>query len=141
MNRIAFAVVLIGLGSAAGLFVSSGLAEPTTAVLVPDAEKLTALRKERRDVLRQAAKQTEEGFRAGVIPYTSMPRITVNLVDAELDLAPDRAARVAVLERAVDQFREIEKIVAEQVKNAVATNTDLLEAKAVRLKAEIDLLR
>jgi hypothetical protein len=92
-------------------------------------------------VLRQAVKESEEGYRHGVIPYTSIPRITVNLVDAELDLAPDRAARVGVLERAVDQFRDIERIVAEQVKNAVAANTDLLEARAVRLKAEIDLLR
>jgi outer membrane protein TolC len=141
MNRIALAVVLVGLGSAAGLFVSSGLAEPTTDVLGPDGEKLTALRKERRDVLRQAVKETEEAYRHGVIPYTSIPRITMNLLNAELDLASDRDARVAIRERAVDQFREIEKIVAEQAKNAVATNTDLLEAKAVRLQAEIDLLR
>jgi outer membrane protein TolC len=141
MNRIALSVVLVGLGAVAGLFVSSGLAEPTTVVRGPDAEKLTALRKERRDVLRQAVKESEEAYRHGVIPYTSIPRITVNLLNAELDLASDRAARIAIRERAVDQFREIEKAVAERVEAAVADRTDLLEARAVRLQAEIDLLR
>jgi outer membrane protein TolC len=141
MNRIALSVVLVGLGAVAGLFVSSGLAEPPTVVRGPDAEKLTALREERRDVLRQAVKESEEAYRHGVIPYASIPRITVNLLNAELDLASDRAARVAIRERAVDQFREIEKTVAERHNAGQADSMDLLEAKAARLQAEIDVLR
>jgi hypothetical protein len=141
MNRIALSVVLVGIGAVAGLFVSSGLAESVTVVRGPYIEKLTTLRKERRDVLRQAVKETEEGYRQGVIPFTSIPQLTIKLLNSELDLASDRDARVAIRERAVDHFREIERIVAEQVKNAVAPNADLLEAKAVRLQAEIDLLR
>ena len=141
MNRIAFAIVLAGLGIVTGLFVSSGLAEPAS-VRGPDAEKLTALRKERRDVLRQAARQAEEAYRSGLIPYTSVPRITINLLNAELDLAPDRAGRVAVRERIVEQFKEIEKSVAQHVEAGLAGDqTDLLEARAARLQAEIDLLR
>jgi outer membrane protein TolC len=141
MNRIAFAVVCVGLIAVAGLFVSSGRAEPTTPVRKLDAEKLTALRKERRDVLRQAVKQTEEAYRNGVKDYTSIPRVTINLLNAELDLATDHAGRVAVRERIVEQSQAIEKSVAQRVENALADSTDLLEATAARLQAEIDLLR
>ena len=141
MNRIAFSVVLVGFGAVAGLFVSSGLAEPAPRTREADAEMLTALRKERVEVLRQAVKQAEESFRSGLAPHTSIQRITISLLNAELDLAPDRAGRVAVRERMVAQFKRIETIVAEQVKSAIAKSTDLLEAKAARLQSEIDLLR
>ncbi len=141
MNRIAFSVVLVGLGAMAGQFVSSGLAEPAAGVRGPDAERVTALRKERREVLRQAVKESEEGYRNGVMPYTSVSRITISLLNAELDLAPDHAGRVAIRERTVEQFKVIEKTVAVSVQGGTAENTDLLEAKAARLQAEIDLLR
>ena len=76
MNRITVAIVLVGLVGIASLSVSSGLAEPTTVVRGPNSEKLTALRTERRDVLRQAVKQAEEAYRNGVAEYTSIPRTT-----------------------------------------------------------------
>lgn len=140
MNRIAFAVVLVGLCAVAGLFVSSGLAEPAS-VRGPDAEKLTALRKERRDLLQQALKLTEEGYRSGVVDFSSIPRISINLLNAELDLAPDHAARVIIREQIVERFKTIEKTAAQRVETAIADTTELLEAKAARLQAEIELLR
>jgi outer membrane protein TolC len=141
MNRIAIAIVFVGLVAVTGLYVSPGVAQPTTVVRGPDTEKLTALRKERRDVLRQAVKQAEEAYRNGVAEYTSIPRTTINLLNAELDLAPDHAGRVAVRERTVEQFKALEELVAERVKNLIGDRIELLEAKAARLQAEIDLLR
>ncbi len=142
MNRtLLFLFVVVGLGAMTGLFVSSGLAEPAAVVRGADGEKLNALQLERRDVLQLAVKQAEESYRSGVMPYTSIPRTTINLLHAELDLAPDRAGRIAVRERMVTQFKEIERAVAEQVKAVAADSTVLLEAKAARLQAEIDLLR
>src|SRR5262249_24736091 len=120
--------------------VPAGHAEPTDAVRGVNAEKLTALRTQRRDALREAAKKAEEGFRNGVMDYKSIPRIHVELLNAELDLAPDRAGRIAVRERLAEQSRIIEKIVAQHVESAPAGSSDLLEAKAARLKAEIALL-
>lgn len=141
MNRIAFAVVLVGLGAVAGIFVSSGLADPIS-VRGPGLEKVTALRKERRDVLRQAVKEAEEAYRSGLIHSTSIPRITINLLNAELDLSTDHAGRIAIRERMVEQFKVIEELVAEHVEHGLANSdkADLFEAKAARLKAEIDLL-
>ncbi len=141
MSRIAFSLVgFVGLGIAIGLWVPAGLAEPAAAVRGPNAEKLTALRKERLDALREAAKMAEEAYRGGAIDYASIPRIKIELLNAELDLAPDRAARVAVRERMVEQLRDVEKSTAQRVESALAPSSELLEAKAGRLKAEIDLL-
>jgi hypothetical protein len=140
MNRISFSVALVGLGVATGLWVSSGLAEPTAAVRGPNPENLIALRKERCDVLRQAAEVAEVLHRNAKIDDTSLRRITINLLNAELDLAPDRAGRLALREQTVKQFKAIEEAVAARVERALATHADLLEAKAARLQAEIDLL-
>jgi catalase len=147
MKRIAFSIAgLVVFGAIIGLSVSAGLAEPTAVLRVPNAEKLAALKRlialrmERRDALQEAAKTAEKGYRAGVMDYKSMKRINIELLNAELDLAMDRPGRVAVRERLVEQFKKIEKEFAERVAVAQASSTDLLEAKAARLKAEIDLL-
>jgi len=140
MNRIGLSVVLVGLGVATGLLVSSGLADPTAVVRGPNADNLTALRKERRDVLRQAAEVAAELHRNARMDPESFRRITIKMLNAELDLTPDRAGRIALRERTVEQFKMIEEMVAAQVEGARAARTDLLEAKAARLQAEIDLL-
>ncbi len=140
MNRIAFSVVLVGLGVASGLLVSSGLAQPAAVVREANPEDLTALRKERRDILRQAVEQAEVLHRSARIDDASIRRIAINLLHAELDLAPDHAARVALREQMVKQFKAIEELAAARVESARAMKTELLEAKAARLQAEIDLL-
>jgi outer membrane protein TolC len=140
MNRIAFSVVLVGLGIATGLLASPGLAEPNAAIRGPNARSVTALREERRDILRQTVEQAEVLYRNAKIDEASMRRITINLLNAELDLAPELAGRIALRKRTVEQFKAIEEVVVARVESARATNTDLLEAKAARLQAEIDLL-
>src|SRR5262245_2565639 len=64
MNRTTFAiVVLIGLGGLIGHSIAAGFAEPTAGVRGPDAEKITALRKERRDALLEANNAAEQAYR------------------------------------------------------------------------------
>ncbi len=139
MNRPSFAMVgLIGLGALIGLSVS---AEPTAKVRWPDAEKITALRKERRDALLEASKSAAEAYDVGRADYATLSRIKVELLNAELGLAPDHAARVAIRKRFVEQSREIERAIAERAVSGLVGGgrSDLFESKAARLKAEIDL--
>jgi hypothetical protein len=141
MNRIAFSIAgLVGLGAVIGFSISAGLAEPTAATRGPNAEKLTALRRERRDALQEAAMTAEKGYLSGVIDYESMKRTNIELLNAELDLAIERSGRVAVRERLVEQFKKFEKDVPERAAAGLTNGPALLEAKAARLKAEIDLL-
>jgi len=140
MNRIAFSVALVGLGIATGLLVSSGLAQPTAVDRGPNSEKLTALRKERRDTLRDAADVAMALYGKARIEQGPVLRITNTLLNAELDLAPDRAARIALREQTIKQFKAIEEVAAAQKEAARGTHMEILEAQANRLQAEIDLL-
>jgi hypothetical protein len=140
MNRIAFSVVLVGVGVTTGLLVSSGLAEPTAVVRGPNPENLTALRKERRDTLRDAADVAMALYRKARIEQGPVLRIINTLLNAELDLAPDRAARIALRERTIKQLKSIEELAVTQKEAARGTQMEILEAQADRLQAEIDLL-
>lgn len=140
MNRSAFAIVgLIGCGALIGLSVSAGLAQPAAEVRGPDLERIAALRKERRDALLEAGNVAEQMYRAGRSDYATLMRLKAELLNAELDLAPDHFGRVAVRKRLVEQFREMEREVAARVNAGNAVASDALEVKAARLKAEIDL--
>jgi hypothetical protein len=140
MNRIAFSVVLLGLGVVSGVLVSSGLAEPAAVVRGPGSEKLTALRKERRDALRDAVDVAMALYRKARIEQGPVLRITNTLLNAELDLAPDRAARIALREQTIKQLRSIEELAVTRKEAARGTQIEILEAQADRLQAEIDLL-
>jgi len=142
MNRSAFAIVgLIGLGALIGLSVSARFAEPAAEARGPDAEKITALRNERRDALLEASNAAEQGYRVDRSDYATVRRLKAELLDAELDLAPNHAARVAIRKRLVEQFREIEQSIAGRAVAGLVggSRSDLFESKAARLKAEIDL--
>ena len=142
MDRTPFAIVgLVGLGALIGLSVSAGFAKPTPEVRGPDAEKITALRKERRDALLEANNAAKENYDVGRTDYATVRRLKSELLDAELDLAPNHAARVAVRKRFVEQFREIEEAIAARAAVGVpgGGRSELFESKAARLKAEIDL--
>ncbi len=140
MNRIAFSMVLVGFGVATGLLVSSGLAEPNAVVRGPNTEKLTALRMERRDALREVAEGALARYQIARIEQEPVLRLTIALLNAELDLAPDRAARIALCEQAIKQLKAIEELAAGRLEASRGTRYEILAAKAARQQAEIDLL-
>lgn len=142
MNRTAFAVVgLVGSGVLIGLSVSAGFAEPTADVRAQHAEKIIALRKERRDALLEAYNAAEEMRRSDTSDYAIVKRLRDELLDAELDLARDRPARAALRKRMVDQLREIEQEIAAKAEAGLrgGSKAAFFEVKADRLKVEIDL--
>jgi hypothetical protein len=98
------------------------------------AEKITALRKERRDALLEASNAAEQMYRINRSDYATVRRLKAELLDAELDLAPDHAARVAVRKRLAEQFREIEQGVAERADVGLVGGgrSELFESKASR---------
>ena len=83
----------------------------------------------------------EQEYHVGRTDYATVRRLKAELLDAELDLAPDHAARVAVRKRFVEQLREIEQSIAERAVTGLTGGgkSELFESKAARLKAEIDL--
>ena len=61
--------------------------------------------------------------------------------DAELELAPDRATRIKLRKRMVERCQNLENIAKDHAKLRQQGETDVFEAKATRLQAEIDLRR
>ena len=141
MKRFMLSAIVAGLGVCAAFAVISARAEPKDADPAPDAEKITALQKERRDLLREVVNSAEEGHRTGVLAYSAVSRAMTAWLNAELDLAANHAERVAVREKILTHAENVEKTAGEAFKVGNADRTDLLEAKAARLQAEIDLLR
>jgi hypothetical protein len=149
MNRI---VTLLVLGLSLAVIASGWAAEenPTEAQAAdPPAsqnnetsKQLESLLKERRDTLRRLVDildaQHRQGFggqeQEDVVLYASN-----ELFDAELDLATTKTERIAIREKIVANLRQVEK--RAEMRVGVTTAKKSLEAKAARLKAEIQLLR
>src|SRR5262249_50332354 len=120
MNRLALSAIVAGVGMCAALVMVSRTAEPKDAEPAPDAEKIVALQKERRDLLRDVVTSAEAGYRQGVLPYAAVSRATMSWLDAELELAANHAERVAIREKILTHAENVEKTAAEAVKAAVA---------------------
>ena len=104
-------------------------------------KKLNSLLAERRDTLRQIVNLVEKGHSEGSESLDNVIRARNELLDAELDIAKTNAERVRIREEQVKNFRDLENVLTQLYKNGETTNIELLEVKAVRLEAEIELLR
>jgi hypothetical protein len=107
-------------------------------------KQLESLLKERRDTLSKVVDLLDARFRSGfggIKEETVLPASN-HVLDAELELAPTKAKRVAIREKVVANLRKVEKFNEMRRKGpSLAPPEDLLQAKAARLKAEIQLLR
>jgi hypothetical protein len=139
MSRTKSLVILLALGLLIG---STVLSAPKQKDVdrASVAKNLEALKKERRDLLVQALRDVEAVYKQGENMYLDVAPVLMNWRDAELDLAPDRAARIKLRELILERYKEVEDMVAERAKRS-QVEVNVLEAKAARLQAEIDLLR
>ncbi|MCP4679175.1 MAG: hypothetical protein GY854_27515, partial [Deltaproteobacteria bacterium] len=105
------------------------------------AAALERLLKQRRDTLREVVAFAEAQYRAGVTEQDAMFRASESLIAAELDLATDKAERIALREQRVEIMKQMEECTRAKRHVARVNNADVLAATAERLKAEIELLR
>lgn len=132
-----------------GLLIASAMALPVSEVVAADAAAKApagatttkGLMKERRDVLQSVVQWRERQYASGSVDLPLLIRAKLALGDAELDLAGSKAERLAVRQQQLDSLRELEHALKMRFDTGRVTETDLLESKAERLKAEIDLLR
>lgn len=120
-----------------------GAARPARAARVsrvpPKDSKLKALRKERLATLREVAAQARARYQAGIVGLDQVrPRLRAAL-DAELALCESDSERIRVMEKIVALEKQVEKNAADQVAVGASGSSELLEAKAARLEAEIAL--
>lgn len=111
---------------------------------VPSAEvlsKLDALLQERRETLSSAHQATMQRYQAGLCLLHEVLEAEAELANAELELVSNITARQVIHERRIKALRQLEKSVAKRVESGTGEVSQLYQAKAARLQAEIDMLR
>jgi hypothetical protein len=103
--------------------------------------KLNDLLKERLEVARENARMTMEAFKTLSVAVDEVREANRLLVRAELDACDSDKARIAVLEKAVAEARNLEDIMTRFTKAGQAPVRHALRARADRLQAEIALER
>ena len=150
MKRHVAGGLVLGVAAVIAILVSRGGADPSPTELRANAEKTTALLKERRDVLKQIVSEAERDRREGMVSAVVIFRATIEWLHAELELANDHAARIAIHEELISRLRKAEAALEKDMKQAepgkVAARQhnesyEFLIVKAARCQAEIDLLR
>ena len=100
---------------------------------------VAALRAERVVVLKEALQQANEYYRAGTSVFDDVRRCQLALAAAQMEAAATSAERIAVLKAAILYAREMEREMQGRLKAGVGRALDVSEAKACRLRLEIDL--
>ena len=97
------------------------------------------LREQRLAVLQEIYDLSKASFNAGEIPAERVQRAKLDVLQAKLDLAVDREERHELLKQAVMQAEQWESILVERSKAGEVTRADALQAKALVLRARIEL--
>lgn len=103
--------------------------------------KLTSLREERRDVLKTRVEMIEALFKITKQPYEAVLAARDDLLDAEYELATNRAQRIAVVRQKLVNAKEYEAVMEQRKRDASASQAEVLMATARCLGVEIELLR
>ena len=100
-----------------------------------------AAQRQRLATLRQSLARTEIAYKQGALPVVEVQKAKLAVLSAELDLCETPRERIAVLERILTHRREVEKLLETLYKSGAAPEASLLEARAKRQEAEIDVQR
>jgi outer membrane protein TolC len=102
----------------------------------PEAKKLLI---ERRNVLKEVNDIQRKGYERGELQLPDLLLTNRDLLEAELELADDKSQRIAICERLVKTFEDIEAISQRRQASGEITIIDVLSTKAARLKAQAQL--
>jgi outer membrane protein TolC len=129
---------------AAGALISTSFAPKSEAAAQPATQATRSdlihrLRMERLDTLRQIVEVMRIRIQKGLVPPGSVQKPLAALRKAELELCTTPAERIRVHEQRVRDLRDIEKKLDTWVAAGRMVQSEVLETRARRLKAEIDL--
>ncbi len=105
------------------------------------AAQLKSLMEERRDALQKAVNILNGYFQTGTVTLEVVVSAMTKSADAELELAKNKDERIAIYRKQVEFCRNVEKLCQARFDAGTVTEVDVLQAKAERLKVEIQLLR
>src|SRR5262245_53818634 len=112
---------------------------PTTPPARPDNKRLRELQQERVKALKEQLQGQFDRINSGREPMIQLLDAIRELCEAELDVAQSREERLAAMERAVTALKQVEEQVAELHAAGLQTKQSIAQARAARLKAEVQL--
>lgn len=136
--------VIVALCNASGAF---GASIQNGAAIIPavagqdakaDAKELL---RERLRLLGEVARLQREAYSQGEATFDAVVSAEFEVLNARLELAATAAERITIRGAMLDSAIQLEKIVAQLLKEGQATPIDVLRAKCLRLRAKADLLR
>lgn len=139
-----FALAIIVFGAVALAVQHPALAQPEPPTGNEDAALLKKLLLQRREVARsELARLKLRAERGLAAPDTAdeSVQVSLRLLEAELDLAEDRKARVDVLASHLNRMKELEETQKSRFRAGRETVDAATRAEYYRLDAEIRLLR
>ena len=100
-------------------------------------DRITALRKERLETLRQQVRFLHARIQSGVDPLSTTLDANKKLMEAELVLCATKQQRIVVYEDAVKRFKMIDLLKSKELEAGMGRAFQAAEAKAARLEIEI----
>ena len=101
--------------------------------------EVAKLRQERIDTLREASELATRMYETGLIDSEEVSRWQRELLSAELESAGSAEERTALLRKGLDAARKREELASQRLKVGAATPLAVHEAKAYRLRVELQL--
>ena len=127
---------------AAGCLKSSEVAPRSSAAVDAKTAKLHQLRKDKVEVLQKIFNACENGFKRGEIDYMKLCDARRPLRRAQLEMCATDAERIGVLEKSLEEAKEIEGIAqAMEQGSGEMSKIDVHRARAECLDFEIELTR
>ena len=111
----------------------------TTIARAADSPEAKKLLMERRNVLKEVNDVQRRGYERGELQLPDLLLTNRDLLEAELELTEDKSQRIAICERLVKTFEDIEAISQRRQASGEVTIIDTLNSKAARLKAQARL--
>jgi TolA-binding protein len=102
-------------------------------------KRLRELQIERVETLKEQLNGQFERVTIGKDPLIQYLEVVRELAEAELEIADTKEARLAAVERMVDELKQSEKFVVSLHQAGLQTKQGVAQIKAARLKAEIQL--
>ncbi|MBI1249416.1 hypothetical protein GC197_16445 [bacterium] len=124
--------------------ISIGMTQADEATDKQQAEKQPSIHdllEERCETLEQVVEMRVALVARGTVPPESVIGSQIDLLNARLELADTQARRIELMKQRVDCYKKLEEVQQAHLMNATGTRIEVMDAKAERLEAEIELLR
>ena len=115
--------------------------QKATSTIDTKSDDVEKLLRERLQTLVEVARLQEQAYKQGESSFDSVLSAQTEVLTARLELAKTPPERISIREELVAAARQLQDVTERKYQAQQATQTDVLRAKALRLRADADLLQ